>query len=369
MSQPHIQIIVGSVRDQRMSGPVARWVAARFEAEFGYPAEIVDLRDWNLPSFNLAEPPAMGHYPSRLQRAWATTIARADGFVFVGPEYNHGYSGALKNALDWIYAEWIGKPAAFVSFGNANGSRATAQLKQVMGELRMVPIEPALGVKPHGHVEDRQFMASPDDERRLSRTFAELLRWQKSLESLRKPAAQTTWTGKRVLAVGLGPATNRSVVAPLRAAGIDAEGIVFGEHDPLPNGDGFDLVAIGRGAAGRVAEAVRTNVHAANPQTPIIDAIAAVAVRQIIAALDPATPALDVRSFALADGRLSLRAAGDNGRIGVTLYERGPAGLVPHRIAEADLNEEIGLDIGTVIDPYSVVVDLDGAAFWHRALP
>lgn len=364
-AHPHVQIIVGSVREGRTSGPVARWVAKRFEAMFGRPAEIVDLRDWSLPDFNLSAPPAMGTYPDRRQRAWATTIARADAFVFVTPEYNHGYSAALKNAFDWVYAEWAGKPATFVSFGNANGSRAVQQVKQVMGELRMVPIEPTVALKPHGRIEDRQLSENEDDDRRLSRSLEELLRWEEALRLLRAPATRAPWTDRRVLVVGLDPPTNRSVVAPLVAAGMDAHGFVVNAGGTLPDGDGYDLIAIGRGAAGKVADAIKHAVRTNDASKPVLEVVGPVAVRQILAACDPDAPRLVAEHVELSGRRLALGFAGDDGHLGVTALEQVASGLVPHRIAEGELRGDMRLTTNLAFDPYSIVIDLDGAAFHH----
>ena len=81
-------------------------------------------------------PPSMGQYSKPHTKAWAAKIASFDGFVFVTPEYNHGISGALKNAIDFLYAEWNNKAAGFVGYGSAGGARAVEQLRLVMGELR-----------------------------------------------------------------------------------------------------------------------------------------------------------------------------------------------------------------------------------------
>ena len=62
------------------------------------------------------------------------------------PEYNHGYAAVLKNALDWVFPEWNGKPVGFVSYGNAGGARAIEQLRQVVIELQMVPIRSAIHI-------------------------------------------------------------------------------------------------------------------------------------------------------------------------------------------------------------------------------
>ncbi|WP_344439026.1 NADPH-dependent FMN reductase, partial [Actinomadura bangladeshensis] len=71
-----------------------------------------------------------------------------DAFVFVTPEYNHSFPAALKNALDYLHAEWQHKAAGFVGYGTSGGIRAVEQLRQIMGELKVpdVPTQVALSM-------------------------------------------------------------------------------------------------------------------------------------------------------------------------------------------------------------------------------
>jgi NAD(P)H-dependent FMN reductase len=101
-----IGIILGSTRPNRNGEQVAKWVlelaSARDDAEF----ELVDLRDYPLPHLDEPLPPSLGQYANDHTKQWAAKIASFDGFVIVTPEYNHGTSGVLKNAIDFLYAEW-----------------------------------------------------------------------------------------------------------------------------------------------------------------------------------------------------------------------------------------------------------------------
>lgn len=135
-----IQIILGSTREGRFGDRVANWFYSIAASRRDLNAELIDLHDWPMPFFNEARPPASGHYAPEA-RAWADKIATADGYVIVTPEYNHGYTAVLKNALDHIYAEWNNKPVAFIGYGGSSGgSRAVQQLRQVVIELQMTPI-------------------------------------------------------------------------------------------------------------------------------------------------------------------------------------------------------------------------------------
>src|SRR5260370_3605241 len=133
-------IVIGSTRPGRKAETVARWVydiaKKRDDAEF----EIVDIKDFNLPMLDEPMSPMMGQYSQPHTKAWAAKIATFDAFVFVTPEYNHSTSGALKNALDFLYREWNNKAAGFVGYGGAGGTRAVEQLRLVMGELQIAAV-------------------------------------------------------------------------------------------------------------------------------------------------------------------------------------------------------------------------------------
>jgi NAD(P)H-dependent FMN reductase len=85
-------------------------------------------------------PAAAGQYSQPHTLAWAEKIASFDGFVFVTPEYNHSTSGALKNAIDFLFAEWNNKAAGFVSYGSVGGARAVEHLRLVMAELKVATV-------------------------------------------------------------------------------------------------------------------------------------------------------------------------------------------------------------------------------------
>jgi NAD(P)H-dependent FMN reductase len=135
-----IGIILGSTRPNRNGEQVANWVldiaSRRNDAEF----ELVDLRDYPLPHLDEPMPPSLGQYQNEHTKQWAQKIASFDGFVIVTPEYNHSTSGVLKNAIDYLYAEWNNKAVGFVSYGSAGGARAAEHLRLVAGELQMADV-------------------------------------------------------------------------------------------------------------------------------------------------------------------------------------------------------------------------------------
>lgn len=142
MEQLKIQILIGSTRANRFSEKPAHYIFEELKKKEGVEAELLDLRDWPLPFFDEPISPGgnKGIYANPLGKKWADKIGEGDGYIMVTPEYNHGYSAVLKNALDWVYREWNKKPVGFVSYGNAFGARAVEQLRQVVIELKMVPM-------------------------------------------------------------------------------------------------------------------------------------------------------------------------------------------------------------------------------------
>jgi NAD(P)H-dependent FMN reductase len=135
-----IGIILGSTRPGRNGEQVARWIldiaSKRTDAEF----ELIDLLDFPLPHLDETMPPSMGQYENEHTRAWAAKVDSYDGFVMVTPEYNHSTSGVLKNALDFVYAEWNNKAVGFVSYGSVGGARAVEHLRLIAGELQMADV-------------------------------------------------------------------------------------------------------------------------------------------------------------------------------------------------------------------------------------
>ena len=110
---------------------------------------MLDLRDWPLPMFDQPMSPSMvkdGNYNNDQVNAWAKKIAEADAFVIVSPEYNHGTSAVLKNALDSVYHEWNNKVVGFVSYGSVGGARAVEQLRLNAVELQMAPVRTAVHI-------------------------------------------------------------------------------------------------------------------------------------------------------------------------------------------------------------------------------
>jgi NAD(P)H-dependent FMN reductase len=110
--------------------------------------DVIDLRQIALPYYDLPAPPALAHraYTTDVERELGQRLDAADGYVILTNEFNHGYSAALKNALDHFFAEFEHKPVAFVGYGNVGGARAVEQLRQVVAELSMVSVRESVHI-------------------------------------------------------------------------------------------------------------------------------------------------------------------------------------------------------------------------------
>jgi len=182
-----IGIILGSTRPGRNGEQVAKWVydiaSRRTDAEF----ELVDLRDYPLPHLDEPLPPSMGQYQNEHTKAWADKIASFDGFVFVTPEYNHGTSGVLKNAIDYLYAEWNNKAVGFVSYGAVGGARAAEHLRLVAGELQMADVRQQVALSLLTEFENFSVFKPGDfNVAALDKTLDQVVAWSTALAPLRQ---------------------------------------------------------------------------------------------------------------------------------------------------------------------------------------
>jgi len=184
-----IGIILGSTRPNRNGEQVAKWVyetaALRSDADF----ELVDLRDFPLPHLDEPLPPSMGQYQNDHTKEWSDKIASFDGFVIVTPEYNHSTSGVLKNAIDYLYAEWNNKAVGFVSYGAVGGARAAEQLRLISGELQMADVRQQVALSLLTDFENYSvFKPSAYHVAALNTLLDQVVAWSSALAPLREPA-------------------------------------------------------------------------------------------------------------------------------------------------------------------------------------
>ena len=182
-----VGIILGSTRPGRNGEAVAKWfldiASKRTDAEF----ELVDLKDFNLPLLDEQVPPSMGKYAHAHTKAWAAKIDGFDAFVFVTPEYNHSTSGALKNALDFIYKEWNNKAAGFVSYGGAGGARAVEHLRLIMAELQVADVRAQVMLSLDADFQNYSvFAPRGKHEKTAGQMLDQIISWGGALKTVRE---------------------------------------------------------------------------------------------------------------------------------------------------------------------------------------
>lgn len=180
-------IIIGSTRPGRNGEAVAKWVLEQAMKRGDAQYTLVDLKGFNLPLFDEPIPPSMGQYKNEHAKKWAAAVTSYDAYVFVTPEYNHATSGALKNALDFVYAEWNNKAAGFVSYGAAGGVRAVEGLRLVMGELQIADVRAQVSLSLMTDFENYSlFKPNPFHETTLTTMLDQLVSWGAALKAIRK---------------------------------------------------------------------------------------------------------------------------------------------------------------------------------------
>lgn len=187
----NVGIILGSTRPNRNGEAVARWVleqtAGRDDARF----ELVDIKDYELPLLDEPIPPSQGRYTQPHTRRWAEKIASLDAFIFVTPEYNHSTSGALKNAIDFLYAEWNNKAAGFVGYGSAGGARAVEHLRGIMAELQIADVRSQVLLSLFTDFQNfSAFTPGPQHDPAMDSMLTQLVAWGDALKRMRGDLAR-----------------------------------------------------------------------------------------------------------------------------------------------------------------------------------
>jgi NAD(P)H-dependent FMN reductase len=181
-----IAIILGSTRPGRNGAAVAKWVyeiaKKRMDAEF----ELVDIAEYHLPLLDEPMPASMGQYTKPHTQAWSAKIASFDGYVFVTPEYNHAISGALKNAIDFLYREWNNKAAGLVGYGASGGTRALEILRTILSELQIAHVRAQVGLSVLTDFENYTvFKPASHQENAVNGMLNQVVAWSGALKSLR----------------------------------------------------------------------------------------------------------------------------------------------------------------------------------------
>jgi NAD(P)H-dependent FMN reductase len=188
---PRLLVIVASTRPGRVGLPVARWFVARAQQHGAFAVEVADLAELALPFMDEPHHPRLGRYTHKHTKRWSATVAAADAFAFVMPEYNHGMTAPLKNAIDFLHAEWRYKPVGFVSYGGVSGgTRAVQMARQTVASLKMMAILEAVAIPFVAQRLDdaRELRADEPLDGAAAAMLDELARVSAALEALRPRA-------------------------------------------------------------------------------------------------------------------------------------------------------------------------------------
>ncbi|MFC4118804.1 NADPH-dependent FMN reductase [Nonomuraea zeae] len=154
-----VAVIIGSTRAGRVCDTVGEWFAARAARREDLAIEVLDLARYAFP----------GCYPQEAtpaMRRFTESVGGADAFVVVTPEYNRSFPASLKQAIDFAYDEWQGKPVGFVSYGSGSaGHYAVEQLRTVFGALHTVTVRDWVGLDLLGDDLDEQGRPRDTDDR------------------------------------------------------------------------------------------------------------------------------------------------------------------------------------------------------------
>lgn len=185
-----IAIVTGSVRPGRQSRDVAEWVKSIADQRDDARFEIVDIADFDLPVWDEAAPPSFAPGGSKPHsQAWAARMAEFDGYVFVVSEYNHSISGALKNALDYVYTELNDKAAGFVSYGSAGGARAVEHLRGILSEMQVAHVRNAVLLSLFTDFENFSVLEPTEPATAsVQPVLDQLVRWTKAMQTVRSVA-------------------------------------------------------------------------------------------------------------------------------------------------------------------------------------
>ncbi|MDZ7726115.1 MAG: NAD(P)H-dependent oxidoreductase [Candidatus Campbellbacteria bacterium] len=184
----NIKIIAGSSRPGRFNIQPANWIFELANNRESVNAELLDLKEIDLPFLDEEKSPMSGEYSKEHTLEWSEKIKEADGFVFVTPEYNHSFSPVLKNAIDFLYNEWNYKPASFISYGSlAGGARAVEHLRGVAGEIKMYDLRDQILIPNYwnGLNESGEYQFNENQEQEAEALLDNLVFWADKMKDIR----------------------------------------------------------------------------------------------------------------------------------------------------------------------------------------
>ena len=183
-----LHTIICSTRPGRVGPAVARWFHDFAEKHGKFDATLVDLAEFKLPVYDEPMHPRMQKYEHEHTKRWSASVAAADAFVFVTPEYNYGPPPSLVNALNYVYVEWNYKPCGFASYGGVSGGlRAVQMTKQIVTTLKMMPMVEAVAAPMVATLldENKAFKSNNLIDTSAQQRLDELAKWAAALKPMR----------------------------------------------------------------------------------------------------------------------------------------------------------------------------------------
>ena len=181
-------IIIGSTRPARKGIAVAEWIINVAKEHTNFKVEVMDLKEINLPFLDEQHHPRLKKYEHEHTKQWSRQVENADAFIFVSPEYNYGFSAPLKNAIDYLFAEWQYKPVGFVTYGGISGGiRALQMIKQVVTGLNMIPVVEAVNI-PHFIKfldSNHKFIATEEQQKAANNMLLSIEKWTSAMQVMR----------------------------------------------------------------------------------------------------------------------------------------------------------------------------------------
>lgn len=167
-----LAVIVGSTREERAGEPISAWFAKLAKDHGHFTVDVLDLAGFDFPARLPGEAtPEMARF--------TTAVDHAEAYAVVTPEYNRSFPASLKQAVDYGYDEWHGKPVGFVSYGYRHrGLFAVEHLRTVYAELHTVTVRDGV----HLDLLDADGgVSSAEAEQSADRMLAQLSWWGHAL--------------------------------------------------------------------------------------------------------------------------------------------------------------------------------------------
>lgn len=184
---PRIAVLIGSTRPGRRGRAVGEWAYEIARQREDAVFDIVDLVDFDLVLLDDPVQPgsAKGVYASAQTRAWSERITQFDGYLWVTPEYNHGVPGAMKNALDLLYPEWMNKGVGFLGYGYDGGVRSIEQWRTIVAAVHLHAVRSQVSLSLHGDWDGEKFTPAERRPRELTNVLNQLVALTNAVHVLR----------------------------------------------------------------------------------------------------------------------------------------------------------------------------------------